>query len=121
MGAIVKFYKTLGLLAACISIAACDDDGDSIGPRPDLTISGQAMKGAIVNAPIDLYRANDGGSITARLNGGESQPYTDAAGNYSIELDGDDYRGDSIVIVVGEEICDEGEGNFCEDVEQILT
>ncbi|WP_344799825.1 hypothetical protein, partial [Litoribacillus peritrichatus] len=107
----MQHLKTVGALSALVIIAGCDESGDSIGPKPDITLSGQVMKGALVGAPVNLFRASNG-SINASPNieGTDDNLYTDSNGSFSISLNGNSYRNKTLVVKVGKAVCDRAAG-----------
>ncbi len=102
-----KAIKTISAVSVLAVLAGCDESGDSIGPKPPITVNGQVMKGALVGAPVNIFRADSGGNIPISPNedGVEEGLYTDENGEFSIELNGDDYRDKTLVVKVGSTIC----------------
>jgi len=103
-----RSFKIAGVLSLVALLAGCDDEGDSIGPKPAITLSGQVMKGALVGAPVNIYRANrSAGSINVSPNieGAVDNLYTDSNGRYSVTLNGDSYRNRTLYIEVGNATC----------------
>lgn len=98
-------------------LSGCDTGGgDSIGPKPDITLSGKVIKGTVVGAPVNIYRVSDG-TITkpAIINGVEDNLFTNSSGTYSIKLNGNDYRNRTLLLEVGVATCTTSSAEYSEE------
>lgn len=110
--------KVVSALAALGVLVGCDSTGDSIGPKPAITVNGQVMKGTFVNAPINIYRAsNSSGQISniPNIDGVDDNVFTDANGNFSVTLNGDSFRNRTLVVQAGLAFCDTDHETYGKD------
>ncbi|MFC3151561.1 hypothetical protein ACFOEK_11030 [Litoribrevibacter euphylliae] len=109
----LTFFGVLSLLSV---LSGCDSgSGDSIGPKPDITLSGTVVKGTVVGAPVNIYRASSSTiSNIPNIEGSVDNLYTDSSGNFSIKLNGDDYRNRTLVVQVGVAQCTTSSAEYVE-------
>ncbi|GLQ31602.1 hypothetical protein [Litoribrevibacter albus] len=114
-----KIVSLFSILSALTLLSGCDSgSGDSIGPKPDITLSGEVIKGTVIGAPVNVYRASQSsGTIpsTPNVEGIEDNLYTDLSGKFSVILDGDDFRNRTIVVQVGVAKCSSSSSEYDED------
>lgn len=84
MNSIWKKFALGALLPVFVLVAAGCGGDDDVAVSPKTTLSGQAVKGPIKNADVDVYAVkNDGSADTA---GSIGHTTTDASGNYTVEV-----------------------------------
>lgn len=111
----LTFFGVLSLLSV---LSGCDSgSGDSIGPKPDITLSGKVVKGTVVGAPVNIYRASSSSGTISNIpnvEGSVDNVYTNSSGGFSVKLNGDSYRNRTLVIQVGVAQCTTSSAEYVE-------